>query len=247
VIVKSLVAAFVFVAMVWGDDQRTRFDRLKAEAREAAQVTDWAKAEARYRQLLQLAPSLQVGAYEMYAEIVSPLAEIYKKSEAVDKLEALYQQRVDQSGEGLERGLAQADLGFFYQGSDFASADRFLGEQLVEKAVESFEHCAAGNRESDQCRKRLADTAGIQGAMFFQKLDYKRAEPLFRRVITMPDGSVQDEVMLVSLHALRGILILRKEYDEARQLELRAAAFEAAHPNALSRLKGESARGRKSN
>ena len=81
--------------------------------------------------------------------------------------------------------------------------------------------------------------------MFFQKLDYKRAEPLFRRVITMPEGSVQDEVMLVSLHALRGILIVRKEYDEARQLELRAAAFEATHPNALARLKGETARGRK--
>ena len=183
----------------------------------------------------------------MYAEIVSPLAEIYKKSEAVEKLEALYQQRVDQSGEGLERGLAQADLGFFYQGSEFASADRFLGEQFVEKAVESFEHCAASKSEGDQCRKRLADTAGIQGAMFFQRLDYKRAEPLFRRVITMPDGSVQDEVMLVSLHALRGILILRKDYDEARQLELRAAAFEAAHPNALTRLKGEGARGRKTN
>ena len=51
--------------------------------------------------------------------------------------------------------------------------------------------------------------------------------------------------MLVSLHALRGILILRKDFDEAKQLELRAAAFEASHPNALARLKGDGKRGRK--
>lgn len=244
---QRLVAVFVFAGFVWGADQRAQFDRLKTEARTAAQAMDWEKAEARYQKLLQLAPSAQVGASEMYADVVSPLAEIYKKSGAADKLEALYQQRVDRSLEGLDRGLAEADLGFFYQGSDFASADRFIGEQLVEKAVKSFEHCAGSKDEGQQCRKRLADTAGIQGAMFFQKLDYKRAEPLFRRVITMPEGSVQDEVMLVSLHALRGILIVRKEYDEARQLELRAAAFEATHPNALARLKGETARGRKTN
>ncbi len=245
--VKRLLAAFVFAGVVWGSDQRAQFDRLKAEARSAAQALDWEKAEARYQNLLQLARSAQVGASEIYADVVSPLAEIYKKSNAVDKLEALYQQRVDRSLEGLDRGLAEADLGFFYQGSDFASADRFIGEQLVEKAVKSFEHCAASKEEGQQCRKRLADTAGIQGAMFFQKLDYTRAEPLFRRVITMPEGSVQDEVMLVSLHALRGILIVRKDYDEARLLELRAAAFEATHPDALARLKGEGARGRKTN
>jgi hypothetical protein len=245
--VKRLLAAFVFAGVVWGSDQRAQFDRLKAEARSAAQALDWEKAEARYQNLLQLARSAQVGASEIYADVVSPLAEIYKKSNAGDKLEALYQQRVDRSLEGLDRGLAEADLGFFYQGSDFASADRFIGEQLVEKAVKSFEHCAASKEEGHQCRKRLADTAGIQGAMFFQKLDYTRAEPLFRRVITMPEGSVQDEVMLVSLHALRGILIVRKDYDEARLLELRAAAFEATHPDALARLKAEGARGRKTN
>jgi hypothetical protein len=98
--------------------------------------------------------------------------------------------------------------------------------------------------EGEVCRRRLADTAGIQGAMFFQKLDYSRAEPLFRRVITLPEETVQDEVMLVSLHALRGIMILRKQFDEAKQLELRAAAFEAAHPNARSRLQAESTRSR---
>ena len=133
--VQRLVAVFVFAGVVWGADQRAQFDRLKAEARTAAQAMDWEKAEARYQKLLQLAPSAHVGASEMYAEVVSPLAEIYKKSEAAGKLEALYQQRVERSLEGLDRGLAEADLGFFYQGSDFASADRFIGEQLVEKAV----------------------------------------------------------------------------------------------------------------
>jgi tetratricopeptide (TPR) repeat protein len=242
--VKRLLLAIVFAGVVWGADPRAQFDRLKVEARAAVQAQDWKTAEARYQRLLQLAPSVHAGSYEMYAEVVSPLAEIYKKSNAADKLEALYQQRVEQSNVGLDRALAQADLGFFYQGSDFASADQFHGERLVDEAVKSFEQCATSKTEGDQCRKRLADTAGIQGAMFFQKLDYKRAEPLFRTVITMPDGSVQDEVMLVSLHALRGILILHKQFDEAKQLELRAAAFEAAHPNALARLKNEGSRAR---
>jgi hypothetical protein len=48
----------------------------------------------------------------------------------------------------------------------------------------------------------------------------------------------------VSLHALRGILLLQKEFDEAKQLELRAAAFEVAHPGALARLKQEGNRSR---
>ncbi|HYI96206.1 MAG TPA: hypothetical protein VEX68_21875, partial [Bryobacteraceae bacterium] len=104
--------------------------------------------------------------------------------------------------------------------------------------------CAMSKTEGEQCRRRLADTAGIQGAMFFQKLDYSRAEPLFRRVITMPESTVQDEVMLVSLHALRGIMMVRKQFEEAKQLELRAAAFEAAHPNALTRLKQDGSRSR---
>jgi hypothetical protein len=141
--------------------------------------------------------------------------------------------------------LAQADLGFFYQASDFASADQYHGEQLIEAAVKSFEDCSVNSRlEGEQCRRRLADTAGIQGAMFFQRLDYGRAEPLFRRVIASPEAMVQDEVMIVSLHALRGILILRKDFEGAKQLEVRAAAYEAAHPKALDRLKTESTRAR---
>jgi hypothetical protein len=84
----------------------------------------------------------------------------------------------------------------------------------------------------------LADTAGIQGAIYFQNLNYKKAEPLFRRVITTPEDLVQAEVLFVSLHALRGILVLRKETDEARELELRAEQVEAKNHAALARLRG---------
>jgi hypothetical protein len=60
----------------------------------------------------------------------------------------------------------------------------------------------------------------------------------------MPESTVQAEVMLVSLHALRGILVLRKDFDAARQLEIRAAAFEASHPGALARLQQEGSKAR---
>ena len=207
---------------------------------------NWAVAQARYEKLLQLAPSVKAGTYEMYAEVVSPLAEVYKKTEAFEKLEELYQRRLEKSAEGLEKGLAQADLGFYYQNSDFASADKFRGERLVEDALKSFERCSQDKLEGDQCRRRVADTAGIQGALYFQTLQYDRAEPLFRRVVTLPETIVQQEVMLVSLHALRGILILRKDYDGAKQLELRAAAFEAAHPGAVNRLRQDRGAGTRS-
>jgi hypothetical protein len=52
--------------------------------------------------------------------------------------------------------------------------------------------------------------------------------------------------VLVTLHALRGILILRKDYDGAKQLELRAAAFEAAHPGAGHRLRQDRGAGARS-
>lgn len=225
-------------------DSRIEFDKLKAEARAAVAAGDYAAAEARYGKLLKLSDTVRPGPTEMYADVVSALADVYRKTQAAEKLEALYQARVEKADAGLAKGLAQADLGFYYQASDFASADRYYGERLVDDAVKSFEHCAQTKTEGEVCRRRLADTAGIQGAMFFQRLEYSRAEPLFRRVITSPESVVQDEVMLVSLHALRGILILRKDFAEAKALELRAAAYEAAHPNALNRLKSESSRSR---
>ena len=77
--------------------------------------------------------------------------------------------------------------------------------------MKTFEQCAANKKEGEQCRHRLADTAGIQGAIFFQKQEYGRAEPLFRRVLTTPELSVQDEIVLVSLRALSEILIIRNE------------------------------------
>jgi hypothetical protein len=242
--VNRLCIALVFAGLACGSDLRARFDRLKAEGRAAIRSEDYAAAEMRYRALLDLSASVRPSATEMYADVVSPLVDIYKKTEAVDKLEELYQRRLDQSTAGLDRGLAQADLGFFYQASDFASVDRLHGERLVDEAVRTFEQCVPTKVEGELCRRRLADTAGIQGAVFFQKLDYTRAEPLFRRVITLPEEFVQDEVMLVSLHALRGIMIVQKQFEEANRLELRTAAFEAAHPNALSRLKSESSRSR---
>jgi len=235
---------FVCTGVLFANDLRSQFDRTKAQARAAVEAEDWAAAEVRYEKLLKLSAAVHPSLLEMYAEVVSPLAELYKKTGTVDKLEKLYQDRMEGSVAGLERGLAQADLGFFYQASDFASADQLHGEQLVAEAVKSFEQCAASKTEGEQCRRRLGDTAGLQGAVFFQRLDYQRAEPLFRRVIGLPESTVQDEVMLVSLHALRGILAERNDFDEAKQLALRAAAFEASHPQALNRLKQESTRSR---
>jgi tetratricopeptide (TPR) repeat protein len=238
-IVRPVFYLLILAGVLLGSDPRAQFERLKSEGKAAIASEKWAVAQARYEKLIQLAPTVKPGIYEMYAEVVSPLAEIYKKTEALDKLEDLYQARLEKSGQGLDRGLALADLGFFYQNSDFASADKFRGERLVDDAMASFDRCSHDKTEGDQCRRRMADTAGIQGAVYFQRLQYDKAEPLFRRVVTLPDTVVQDEVMLVSLHALRGILILRKDYDGAKQLELRAAAFEAAHPAAVNRLRDD--------
>jgi hypothetical protein len=236
-IVRPVFYLLIVAGVLLGSDPRAQFEQLKSEGRAAIASENWALARARYEKLIQLAPAVKASTYEMYAEVVSPLAEVYKKTEALDELEALYQARLEKSVQGLERGLAQADLGFYYQNSDFASADKFRGEKLVDDAMNSFDRCSQDKIEGDQCRRRMADTAGIQGAVYFQRLQYDKAEPLFRRVVTLPDAIVQDEVMLVSLHALRGILILRKDYDGAKQLELRAAAYEAAHPAAVNRLR----------
>ena len=243
-VVKGLVVALVFAGAILGDDSRAQFDRLKAESQAAMTAGQWDVAESRLLQLMEMSAAVRPSIYEMYAEVVSPLAEVYRQTQATEKLESLYRKRAAESGPGLEKGLAQADLGFFLQGSDFASADRYRGEMLVEDAVHTFEGCAAAAKQGEACTRRLADTAGIQAAIFFQKVEYDRAEPLLRRVVDMPENLVQDEVMLVSLHALRGILVFRKEFDEAKQIEDRATAFAAAHPNALSRLQKNATRSR---
>ena len=123
--VNQVWLGIVLAGALLGADSRTQFERLKSEGRAAIASENWAVAQARYEKLLKLAPSVRAGTYEMYAEVVSPLAEVYKKTEALAKLEDLYQGRLDNSAEGLEKGLAQADLGFFYQNSEFASADKF--------------------------------------------------------------------------------------------------------------------------
>lgn len=197
-------------------------------------------AEAKYLALLDQAERSQPGTYDIYTSIVSPLAEIYKQNEETDKLEALYVRRVDKATPGLDLGLAQADLGFHYQRSE-VSADRFHGERYIETALKTFEQCAkSSSKLGDQCRRRLADTAGIQGAIYFQKLNYKQAEPLFRQVVSMPEPMVQAEVLFVSLHALRGILILRQENEEARALLQRAERLEENNQAAVTRLRSRS-------
>ena len=229
----------LFAGALWAGDPRAQFDRLKSEGRAAIDSENWVTAEARYLELLEMSAAVHPSISEMYAEIVSPLAQIYKRTDNTEKLENLFQQRLEKSAEGMDRGLSQADLGFFYQSSDFASSDQFHGERLVEDAMKTFERCTAGKNEGEQCRHRLADTAGIQGAIFFQKHEFERAEPLFRRVLTTPELSVQDEIVLVSLRALSEILVMKNELSEAKQLEVRAAAFEIAHPDVMARLKGE--------
>jgi tetratricopeptide (TPR) repeat protein len=229
----------------FAESSNTSYETLKADARNAHAAGDLRKAAGKYAELLTMAEQSRPGVYETYANVVSPLAEIYRKLDETDKVEQLYIRRVEHAtrahvGDSLELGLAQADLGFHYQHSD-VSADRFHGERLILTAIKTFEHCSTSKQVSEQCRRRLADTAGIQGAIYFQNLDYKRAEPLFRRVISAPEDLVQAEVLFVSLHALRGILILRKENDEARALEQRAALVEAKNHAALARLRGAAA------
>jgi hypothetical protein len=243
--VRTLAAALIIIAPAFAETVNTKYEALKAEARQAQAAGDLQKAGAKYAELLTVAEHLQPGVYEVYANVVSPLADIYRNLEENDKVEQLYIHRVDEAtkthrDDGLELGLAQADLGFHYQHSD-VSADRFHGEQLILTAIKTFEQCAPSRQAGEQCRRRLADTAGIQGAIYFQNLDYKRAEPLFRRVISAPEELVQAEVLFVSLHALRGILILRKDNDEARALELRAAQVEARNHAALARLRNAAA------
>jgi hypothetical protein len=225
------------------ENSKARYDALKAEAQQAQLAGDLRTAEAKFTELLALAERIRPGAYEVYAGVVTPLAEVYRKTNQPEKVERLYNQRVEQAsqpdgGDGLELGLAQADLGFLYQNSD-VSADRFHGERYVEAAMKTFEQCGISAQNGEQCRGRLADTAGIQGSIFFQKLDYKRAEPLFRRVVAVPEEIVQPEVLFVSLHALRGIVLLRKEHDEAKALEIWAARVEAKNRAAVARLRGK--------
>ncbi len=243
---KTLAAAIILIAPAFAETANTRYETLKAEARQAQTAGDLKTAATKYAELLTIAEQSHTGVYEVYANVVSPLADIYRNLDEDEKVEELYIHRVDEATKanreaGLELGLAQADLGFYYQHSD-VSADRFHGEQLIAAAIKTFEQCAAPAKNAgEQCRRRLADTAGIQGAIYFQNLDYKHAEPLFRRVITTPEELVQAEVLFVALHALRGILILRKENEEAGVLELRAAQVEAKNQAALARLRSAAA------
>ena len=97
----------------------------------AIEAENWVKAEARYLKLLEMSaavhPSLP---RRCMPKLCRRWPQIYKRIDNTDKLENLFQQRVENSPEGMDRGLSQADLGFFYQSSDFASADQFHGERL---------------------------------------------------------------------------------------------------------------------
>ena len=239
---KLLLLAALLVLPLPGDSASARYEAAREEAKRALLAGDLATAETKYSALLQLAEQNATGSYEIYANVVTPLADVYRRLDRPDKLEALYTHRVEVAkgkGEALDLGLAQADLGFFYQNSD-VSADRFHGERHVEQAMRTFEQCAAAKPVSaEQCRRRLADTAGIQGAIYFQQLDYKRAEPLFRRVVNQPEEMVQAEVLFVALHALRGILVQRNQQHEAQVLERRAAEIESRNGAAVARLRNQ--------
>jgi tetratricopeptide (TPR) repeat protein len=191
----------------------------------------------RYREALRAARAAQVDPAIVYAEIVTPLVDLLRNEQDEAKLEEFLAERVKSATPGLELGLALADLGLHYQNGE-TSADRFRGEELIDRAIATFEACSSDReRYTEQCRRRLADTAGLQGAIYFQQGKYSAAEPLFRRVVAMPEQQVQTEVLIVSMNALRGILVLRKDFDEARKIELRVAALEAVNPAAVARLR----------
>lgn len=227
---------------------QSQYEEWKTQARKALAHGDLDSAEQSLIAALRVAESSNESVYDVYANVVTPLADLYRKQEKTGKLEELYRHRVEhgrrmRTDAGLSLGMAQADLGFFYQNSE-VSADRFHGERFVEQAMKTLDTCSTSKLFGEHCRRRLADTAGIQGAIYFQALDYARAEPLFRRVLAIPESQVQAEVLFVSLHALRGILILRKENAEAADLEKRATLLEASKGEALERLTREGARGR---
>jgi hypothetical protein len=238
-----------FVAALAGasatDNPHSRFRILQAEARSAAYAGDLHAAEIKYRALLDLADVVSLAPYELYSQVITPLASVLRRQHDSAPLEALYVSRVEQAKPGLSKGLAQADLGFFYQNSE-VSVDRYHGTRMVDAAIRTFEECGTHSPDRAQCRKSLFDTAGLQGAIHFQEREYPRAEQLFRRVLAAPESEVQSEVLLVAIHALRGILILKEELQEAGALASRAAAIESKHPNALSRLRNpEGERSRK--
>lgn len=232
---KLLLVLTLASVVLLADNPRSRFQAIQEEARSAAAQGDWETAETKYLVLLDMAGEVGAPPLELYANVVTPLGSIYKKTGNLDRLEALYLRQVERARSTLARGLAEADLGFFYQDSE-TSAERFRGEERVQSALRTFENCSA--EEKPSCLRRLIDTAGLQGAIFFQQGKYAQAEALFRRVLAAPESEVQNEVLLVSIHALRGILILRKDFAEARALEARAAALEARDPQALARLRG---------
>ena len=94
----------MFAGVVWGSDQRAQFDRLKAEARSAAQAWTGRKPKRGIRTFCNLpgAPRLELRRF------MRTLCRRWPRSTSnpiCDKLEALYQQRVDRSLEGLDRGL----------------------------------------------------------------------------------------------------------------------------------------------
>lgn len=227
-----------------GTSERAQYDELKAQAAAALRHGQTDLAKARLRDALALTTRAGAPANEVYRAIVSPLARLYSAAEQLDELHDLYRSRAEESGlQGLALGLAQSDYGFLLQRSD-VSRDRFLGEQMVESAVQTFAGCRTHKNESQDCRSRLADTMGIQAAFYFEQQDYKRAEPLFRKVIGFPENEVQREVMIVALHALKGIRILNKDYEEARSLEIKAAEFESRHPGSAKRLQDMGSRSR---
>jgi hypothetical protein len=82
--VHTLFAVFVFAGVLWANDPRAQFDRLKSEAQAAVEAQNWATAEVRYGQLMQMAARVHLTAGEMYAEVVSPLAAVYKQTENTD-------------------------------------------------------------------------------------------------------------------------------------------------------------------
>lgn len=135
---KLLLLFTLASGLTLADNPRARFQQIQAEARAAAAQGDLATAEDKYLVLLDLATDVGTKPLDLYAGVVTPLAAIYKQRQDMDRLEELYFRRVEQARAGLERGLAEADLGFFGQNSE-TSADRFRGEEMVRTALLTFD------------------------------------------------------------------------------------------------------------
>jgi len=233
-----LTALFPAVVLCQSTDAAQQVQALMVAGIQEKAKGDFAAAEEKLRQAVELARQLEKRSWLVRSEVLKHLTLLYDNPRALPDAEEVLQERVAVIQDGAPTGPELGNALF-----DLLSAQAFYGkaDEAIKTALHEEAYYVGPCKQTfarDRCDRKLADVEALVGGALFLAKRNDEAEVWLKRVTDREDDNVRPETMLLALRAYAAVLALRLDTAAAVPVYRRALDYERAHPQA-ARVVGE--------